>query len=298
MVRSTATSTARPRSSRRSRRNVTPRSVSSSQPRCAPRIRDDAVHDFVLAYFAWLADPDELRRRRVNVHVWAAALADERLAAIVAAGLAPARDAEHALEGAVASGVLPAARRRRRAGPGDPGHAPGLRAAGGMGPVGRHPALRGHLRRAARRLPRIGTACDVARPAVVRLARRRAHDPIHEHEARAAPCTRPAARGCGSARSSSSGVVPGRACTTAVTRSPQRSSGTPTTTASNTAGCDFSADSTSSGYTFSPPVLIDTEPRPSTVMVPSSSMRAWSPGTDQRTPSITGNVAAVFSASW
>ena len=45
-----------------------------------------AVHDFVEAYFAWLADPDELRRRRVNVHVWAEALADERLAAMVAAG--------------------------------------------------------------------------------------------------------------------------------------------------------------------------------------------------------------------
>jgi AcrR family transcriptional regulator len=67
-----------------------------------------AVHDFVLAYFAWLADPDELRRRKVNVHVWAEALADERLAAVVAAGIAPARDAEQALEHAVASGVLPA----------------------------------------------------------------------------------------------------------------------------------------------------------------------------------------------
>ena len=32
-------------------------------------------------------------------------------------------------------------------------------------------------------------------------------------------------------------------------------------------------------------------------MVPSASIRAWSPGTDQRTPSITGNVAAVFSGS-
>ena len=49
-----------------------------------------AVHDFVVAYFAWLTDPDELRRRRINVHVWAEALADERLAAIVAAGVAPA----------------------------------------------------------------------------------------------------------------------------------------------------------------------------------------------------------------
>jgi len=67
-----------------------------------------AVHEFVAAYFAWLTDPDELRRRRVNVHVWAEALADERLAAVVAAGIAPARDAEHAIEGAVAAGVLPA----------------------------------------------------------------------------------------------------------------------------------------------------------------------------------------------
>ena len=66
------------------------------------------MRDFVEAYFAWLADPDELRRRRVNVHVWAEALADERLAAVVAAGIAPARDAGVALEGAVASGVLPA----------------------------------------------------------------------------------------------------------------------------------------------------------------------------------------------
>lgn len=67
-----------------------------------------AVHDFVNAYFAWLADPDELRRRRVNVHVWAEALADERLAAVVAEGIAPARDAERAIEAAVASGALPA----------------------------------------------------------------------------------------------------------------------------------------------------------------------------------------------
>jgi AcrR family transcriptional regulator len=66
-----------------------------------------AVHDFVAAYFAWLADPDELRRRRINVHVWAEALADERLATIVAEGVAPAREAERAIETAVASGALP-----------------------------------------------------------------------------------------------------------------------------------------------------------------------------------------------
>jgi AcrR family transcriptional regulator len=75
-------------------------------------LRDDdprrAVHDFLVAYFAWLADPDELRRRRVNVHVWAEALADERLAAVVAEGVAPARDAERVLDHAVASGALPA----------------------------------------------------------------------------------------------------------------------------------------------------------------------------------------------
>jgi AcrR family transcriptional regulator len=66
------------------------------------------VHDFVEAYFAWLADPEELRRRRVNVHVWAEALADERLAAVVAEGIAPGRDAERAIETAVATGALPA----------------------------------------------------------------------------------------------------------------------------------------------------------------------------------------------
>jgi AcrR family transcriptional regulator len=67
-----------------------------------------AVDAFVRAYFGWLADPDELRRRRVNVHVWAEALADDRLAAVVAEGLAPARDAVRAIEEAVASGTLSA----------------------------------------------------------------------------------------------------------------------------------------------------------------------------------------------
>jgi AcrR family transcriptional regulator len=67
-----------------------------------------SVHEFVTQYFAWLADPDELRRRRINVHVWAAALADERLAAIVAEGLAPARDAARTIAAAVDAGELPA----------------------------------------------------------------------------------------------------------------------------------------------------------------------------------------------
>jgi AcrR family transcriptional regulator len=67
-----------------------------------------AVHEFVVAYFAWLADPNELRRRRINVHVWAEALADDGLAAIVAEGVAPARDAARAIDVAVAEGSLPA----------------------------------------------------------------------------------------------------------------------------------------------------------------------------------------------
>jgi hypothetical protein len=102
------------------------------------------------------------------------------------------------------------------------------------------------------------------------------------------------------ASSSTVGAAPtadGRSCTTAATRCPHRSSGTPTTTASNTAGCPFSAASTSSGWTFSPPVLIDTDPRPNTVIVPSSSTVARSPGTAHRTPSTTGKVAAVFAGS-
>ena len=114
---------------------------------------------------------------------------------------------------------------------------------------------------------------------------------------RAAPCSRRERRGVTTERVERRRVRPGRGCTTATTRSPHRSSGTPTTTASNTAGCAFSAASTSSGYTFSPPVLIDTEPRPRSVIVPSASIRAWSPGTDHRTPSTTGKVAAVFSGS-
>ena len=66
-----------------------------------------AIDDFVTRSFDWLADPDELRRRRVNVHVWAEALVDARLAAVVAEGLAPAADAVRVIEGAVTAGALP-----------------------------------------------------------------------------------------------------------------------------------------------------------------------------------------------
>ena len=74
-------------------------------------------------------------------------------------------------------------------------------------------------------------------------------------------------------------VLSGRTCTSAATRWPSRSSGTPTTSASKTSGWDLSASSTSSGKTFSPPVLTHMFPRPSKVIVPSSSRRAKSPGT-------------------
>ena len=92
-------------------------------------------------------------------------------------------------------------------------------------------------------------------------------------------------------------VEPSRRCTSAVTCWPQRSCGVPTTAASNTSSWRSSTASTSSGCTFSPPVLMHTEPRPSTVTEPSSSRRAKSPGIDQRTPSISLKVAAVLTGS-
>ena len=83
----------------------------------------------------------------------------------------------------------------------------------------------------------------------------------------------------------------------AVTISPNFSSGTATATASRTVSWSFSASSTSSGKTFSPPVLMHTEPRPRSVIVPSSSIWAKSPGSEYRTPSMTGNVAADLTSS-
>src|SRR5207248_2845740 len=53
----------------------------------------------------------------------------------------------------------------------------------------------------------------------------------------------------------------------------------------------------SSGKTFSPPVLMQTDPRPSTRSVPSASTVAWSPGIEYRAPSIIRNVRPVFSGS-
>ena len=69
----------------------------------------------------------------------------------------------------------------------------------------------------------------------------------------------------------SSKAAPGASSTTAVMASPNFSSGMPTATASTTASWVFSTSSTSSGNTFSPPVLMHTEPRPSSVREPSAS---------------------------
>ena len=73
---------------------------------------------------------------------------------------------------------------------------------------------------------------------------------------------------------------PGRSSTAAATTWPKRSSGIATATASPTAGWSFRTSSTSSGNTFSPPVLITTEPRPRRWMAPSASTVAKSPGTE------------------
>ena len=78
--------------------------------------------------------------------------------------------------------------------------------------------------------------------------------------------------------SSRVGAAPGRGWMTAATRWPQRSSGTPTTSASYTSRWDFTAASTSSGKIFSPPELMHCDPRPSRVNVPSASTVAKSPG--------------------
>src|SRR3546814_12158965 len=58
---------------------------------------------------------------------------------------------------------------------------------------------------------------------------------------------------------------------------------------------DWSSDVCSSDLTFSPPVLMQPEPRPSRVMVPSAWGTAQSPGTAWRRPSMSRNVAALRS---
>ena len=60
------------------------------------------------------------------------------------------------------------------------------------------------------------------------------------------------------------GASPSRTTTTALTTSPQRSSGTPNTPASRTSGWLSSTLSTSAGATFSPPLTIVSALRPRT----------------------------------
>jgi AcrR family transcriptional regulator len=66
-----------------------------------------SLRSFLERYFDWLADPDEQRRRRVNVYVWAEALHNPRLAGVVASGLAPIDESVRAVRAAVGSGALP-----------------------------------------------------------------------------------------------------------------------------------------------------------------------------------------------
>ena len=154
---------------------------------------------------------------------------------------------------------------------------------GGSAPEDLSPALRAdHARAPTRSRP--------CRRACARSRRRRA--------ARAAPCSPRGARGSApAARRGRARASPATGATIATTRWPNRSSGAPSTTASATSGCTFSTASTSSGYTFSPPVLMHSEPRPSRCTVPSASIVAMSPGSDQRTPSISTNVRALRSGS-
>jgi AcrR family transcriptional regulator len=66
-----------------------------------------SMHMFVNSYFDWLRDPDEQRRRRVNVYVWAEALHRPSVRAIVAAGLEPVDDVVVAIRAAVRDGRFP-----------------------------------------------------------------------------------------------------------------------------------------------------------------------------------------------
>jgi AcrR family transcriptional regulator len=59
------------------------------------------------AYFDWLRDPRERRRRRVTVQIWAEALRSTRVAAIVQRGLAQRAPATKALKAAQRHGQLP-----------------------------------------------------------------------------------------------------------------------------------------------------------------------------------------------
>jgi AcrR family transcriptional regulator len=66
-----------------------------------------SLRSFLEGYFDWLGDPEEQRRRRVNVYVWAEALHNPRLAGVVTSGLAPFDESVEAVRAAVSSGAFP-----------------------------------------------------------------------------------------------------------------------------------------------------------------------------------------------
>jgi AcrR family transcriptional regulator len=68
-----------------------------------------SLRSFLDRYFDWLADPDEQRRRRVNVYVWAESLHNARLAGVVASGLVPLDQSVEAVRAAVRAGAFPPA---------------------------------------------------------------------------------------------------------------------------------------------------------------------------------------------
>jgi AcrR family transcriptional regulator len=73
----------------------------------APDIRA-ALHRVTHTYFDWLKDPDEQRRRRVTVQVWAEALRNERIAAIIERGNAQRHAATELFRAAQQRGLLSA----------------------------------------------------------------------------------------------------------------------------------------------------------------------------------------------
>ena len=97
-----------------------------------------------------------------------------------------------------------------------------------------------------------------------------------------APCTERVASPHQSRTPAAGALAPGASCTIAVTSCPNRSCGRPMTSASTTSSCCFSASSTSSTKTFSPPVFTTRESRPRSTTWPSVVYCARSPGIDTR----------------
>ena len=65
-----------------------------------------ALHRLADLYFEWLVDPDEQRRRRLGVQIWAEAVHNERLRAVVQAGADQRRLLVELLERAKRQGLL------------------------------------------------------------------------------------------------------------------------------------------------------------------------------------------------